>query len=76
MEKQITNQQSSSSIDCRHFNFDLGGKKIPSASLFYHLIRYKRFFTPGSSFQATETILATATTIWKPGLTVVASTFG
>ena len=26
-----------------------------------------RFFTAGGSFQATETILATATTIWKPG---------
>ena len=42
-EKQITRQKSSSSIDCRHFNFDLVGKKIPSASLFYRLIRYKRF---------------------------------
>ena len=43
-EKQITSQKSSSSsIDCRHFNFDLVGKKIPSASLFYRLIRYKRF---------------------------------
>ena len=26
------------------------------------------FFTTGSSFQATETILATGTTIWKPAL--------
>ena len=43
-EKQIiTSQKSSSSIDCRHFNFDLVGKKIPSGSLFYRLIRYKRF---------------------------------
>ena len=42
-EKQITSQKSSSSVDCRHFNFDLVGKKIPSASLFYRLIRYKRF---------------------------------
>ena len=69
-EKQITSQKSSSSIDCCHFNFDLGGKKIPSASLFYRLIRFNRvcrFFTSGSSFQATETILATGTTIWKPG---------
>ena len=40
-EKQMTSQKSSSSIDCRHFNFDLFGKKIPSASLFYRLIRYK-----------------------------------
>ena len=76
-EKQITSQKSSSSIDCRHFDFDLGGKKIPSGSLFCRLIRYRRFknrfnrvcrfFTSGSSFQATETILATGTTIWKPG---------
>ena len=29
--------------------------------------RVCRFFTSGSSFQATETILATGTTIWKPG---------
>ena len=83
-ENQITSQKSSS-IDCRHFNFDIGGKKIPIATLFYRLIRYKRFngnqgiariasnasvfffFTSGGSFQATETILATATTIWKPG---------
>ena len=82
-EKQITSQKSSSSIDCRHFNFDLVGKKIPSASLFYRLIRYKRFngnqgiaritsiasvvfHRGGCSFQATETILATGTTIWKP----------
>ena len=81
-EKQITSQKSSSSIDCRHFNFDLVCKKIPSASLFYRLIRYNdlmetkvsqeslqshlSFFTTGSSFQATETILATGTTIWKP----------
>ena len=42
-EKQITSQKSCSSIDCLHFNFDLVGKKIPSASLFYRLIRYKRF---------------------------------
>ena len=41
-ENQITSQKSSS-IDSRHFNFDLGGKKIPIASLFYRLIRYKRF---------------------------------
>ena len=34
-EKQITSQKSSSSIDCRHFNFDLVGKKIPSAIPFY-----------------------------------------
>ena len=27
-ENQITSQQSSSSIDSRHFNFDLGGKKF------------------------------------------------
>ena len=33
-EKQITSQKSSSSIDSSHFNFDLGGNKIPSASLF------------------------------------------
>ena len=42
-EKQITSQKCRSSIDCRHFNFDLVGKKIPSASLFYRLIRCKRF---------------------------------
>ena len=41
-ENQITSQKSSS-IDCRHFNFDIGGKKIPIATLFYRLIRYKRF---------------------------------
>ena len=27
-ENQITSQKSSSSIDSRHFNFDLGGKKF------------------------------------------------
>ena len=42
-ENQIRRLKSSSSIDYRHFNFDLGAKKIPIASLFYRLIRYKRF---------------------------------
>ena len=42
-DNQIRRLKSSSSIDYRHFNFDLGGKKIPIASLFYRLIRYKRF---------------------------------
>ena len=33
-ENQVRSQKSSSSIDSRHFNFDLGGKKVPIASLF------------------------------------------
>ena len=42
-EKQISSQKSSSSIHSSHFNFNLGGKKNPSASLFHSFIRFKRF---------------------------------
>ena len=33
------------------------------------------FFTTGSSFQATETILATGTTIWKPAFSTSSISF-
>ena len=43
-ENQITSQKSSSSIDSRHFNFDLGDKKfLLPVFFFYRFIRYKRF---------------------------------
>ena len=54
----MTSQESSSSIDCRHFDFDLGGKKIPSASLFYRLIRYRRFNGNQVSQESLQSLLS------------------
>ena len=61
-ENQITSQKSSSSIDSRHFNFDLGGKKILIASLFYRLIRYKRF----NGNQGIARIASIASVVFSP----------
>ena len=61
-ENQITSQKSFSSIDSRHFNFDLGGKKIPIASLFYRLIRYKRF----NGNQGIARIASIASVVFSP----------
>ena len=60
-ENQITSQKSSS-IDSRHFNFDLGGKKIPIANLFYRLIRYKRF----NGNQGIARIASIASVVFSP----------
>ena len=60
-ENQITSRKSSS-IDSRHFNFDLGGKKIPIASLFYRLIRYKRF----NGNQGIARIASIASVVFSP----------